>query len=103
MNNRFSPSLLRSLRNDIPISQVIEIYLHDFSFDNGILRFPCPICHELNTSINKKTNLARCFSCSKNFNPIDLIINVTGCSFVHAVQTLQRIQPHLIPQTRQLR
>ena len=91
MNHKLSPALLRSLRNEIPISEVIELYMDNLHFQNGTLRFPCPICQGSDTAINMNTNLARCFSCAQNFNPIDLVIAVRHCSFLQATQDLVRI------------
>jgi hypothetical protein len=52
------------------------------------LRFRCPLCHNFHTATNPKTNLARCFDCRKNFNPIDIVMAVGNCSFVDAVEFL---------------
>ncbi len=54
-----------------------------------ILRFRCPVCHGFHTATNPKTNLARCFECQINFNPIDLVMAVTAQSFVETVEFLK--------------
>lgn len=36
----------------------------------------------------KKENLARCFVCNKTFNPIDVLVQRDGLSFVQAVKRL---------------
>jgi len=88
--NRFPPALLRSLRNDIPIADLIRLPLAlPNSFRDSYLRFLCPLCSGFNTAVNPPTNLARCFSCKKNFNPIDLVMAVRRCSFLDAVKFLQ--------------
>ena len=90
MPRRYSPNLLFRLRNDIPVETVISGFLHIPSkISEGYFRFLCPICFEFNSAINPNANLARCFRCNKNFNPIDLVIAVRDCSFVHAVHFLQ--------------
>ena len=38
---------------------------------DGVIQFVCPECSESQTSVNPKTNLARCFRCERNWNPID--------------------------------
>jgi hypothetical protein len=53
------------------------------------LRFRCPLCYNFHTATNDKTNLARCFDCQKNFNPIDMVITVENCGFVEAVKILK--------------
>ena len=91
---RFPPTMLRSLRNDIPIDTVITPVLdiaHKHS--EGFLRFVCPLCGDAHTATNPKTNLARCFRCEKNFNPIDMVMTVNHCSFVKAVRFLQPFLP----------
>ena len=54
----------------------------------GFLRFQCPSCSEMNSAINPRTNLARCFTCQKNFNTIELTMAVEKLSFTRAVYTL---------------
>ena len=90
MPRHFSRNLLFSLRNDIPVQFLITRVLDIPSkTSEGYLRFLCPICSEFNSAINPQANLARCFRCNKNFNPIDLVIAVRDCSFVDAVRFLQ--------------
>lgn len=99
MQKRFSRNLLFRLRNDIPVHLVITRFLDIPSkTSEGLLRFLCPFCSEFNSAINPQANLARCFRCNKNFNPIDLVIAVKHCSFVDAVRFLQPLLPRP-PQT----
>ena len=91
---RFSAHLLRALRNRIPIANLISDDLDLPSKESeGYLRFLCPACSEFNTATNPLTNLARCFRCSKNFNPIDMVMAVQECSFVDAVERLKNLLP----------
>jgi hypothetical protein len=90
MAKLFSPDFLRMLRNQIPIDEVIIDLLNlEVRNDHKILRFRCPLCYNFHTAINHETNLARCFDCKKNFNPIDLVITVGNCGFVDAVKILK--------------
>lgn len=90
MNRSVPDELLRRLRNEIAIEYVIEHHLAMPSKRrDGLLRFVCPICTGSHTATNRATNLARCFTCRRNFNPIDLVIEVEGCSFLEAVATLE--------------
>lgn len=89
MSRRFSSRQLTFLRNQVPISQVIEtlptlVCRHA----GGKLRFRCPLCREFNTSINTDHNLGRCFDCKKNFNPIELVMHQMQISFVQSVKWL---------------
>ena len=91
MSKRFPAILLRMVRNQIPIDDVITQMLRiDIRYTDTLLRFRCPLCGNFHTATNSKTNLARCFDCEKNFNPIDLMMEVTQCSFVEAVERLQK-------------
>ena len=87
---RFSDQQLFALRNHIPIRTVIEkILCVPSKTAQGTFRFRCPLCSRFNTAINPSTNLARCFHCETNFNPIDMIIAVKNTSFVQAVTLLK--------------
>jgi hypothetical protein len=91
MSKYYPASLLRTLRNQIPIDAVILDMLNlDIRHTDTLLRFRCPLCDNFHTATNPKTNLARCFDCQKNFNPIDLVIAVAKCSFVEAVEWLKK-------------
>ncbi|WP_208596420.1 hypothetical protein [Desulfonatronospira thiodismutans] len=47
------------------------------------------------TACNPRTNLARCFRCERNFNPIDLVMVVKGLNFREAVEFLQDMEQRL--------
>lgn len=80
---------LRRLRNDIDTRELIaEILRLEHTLADGRFRFLCPLCSEFHTAVNPKTNLARCFRCLKNFNPIDLAIIVKHYDFLQAVDFL---------------
>lgn len=88
---QYSRDYLRMLRNDIPIDSVIMHLLKmEVRKATGMLRFRCPMCGNYHTAVKAKTNLARCFDCGVNFNPIDLVKAVLGCSFLDAVQYLEK-------------
>mgnify|MGYP006288800737 CR=1 FL=1 len=92
MKQLYSKTLLRKLRNDVPIKILISDVLNiNNKISEGYFRFLCPVCSEFNTAINPKTNLARCFSCQRNFNPIDMAIITKSYSFSQAVEWLIRI------------
>jgi len=86
---RYPPDLLFKLRNLIPIDLlIVDVLKIPHKHSDGYLRFLCPICSEFNSAINPKTNLARCFRCKRNFNPIDLVIAESDLSFTDAVDSL---------------
>jgi predicted RNA-binding Zn-ribbon protein involved in translation (DUF1610 family) len=78
------------LRNQVPIRTVITNFL-DIKVRNtqDFLRFQCPRCGNFHTAVNPQTNLARCFDCRENFNPIDMVMAAATCSFIEAVQFLE--------------
>ena len=85
-----SASRLRCLRNKIPITKLIQELNVPSKTQEGVFRFLCPLCNEFNTATNAKTNLARCFRCELNFNPIDMVMQVKGLRFLDAVRFLER-------------
>ena len=93
MTERFPPEMLRKLRNEIPINLLINEFLKlPTKLSEGYFRFLCPICSEFVTATNPKTNLARCFRCEKNFNPIDMVMTVKQVNFRSAVDYLASIK-----------
>jgi len=91
----FPSDFLRMLRNQIPIDTVIASFLNMETRNTyNLFRFQCPLCGRFHTAVNHKTNLARCFDCKKNFNPIDMVMFTTKSSFIDAVQFLEdKINP----------
>jgi len=92
MAKRYSKELLKMLRNQIPIAILISDLLKlENKVSEGYFRFLCPICSGFNTATSQKTNLARCFRCEKNFNPIDMVMQVNRVGFIDAVEYLSEI------------
>jgi hypothetical protein len=89
MMGSYTDGFLRRLRNEIDIDLVIQRLRVETRDSQKILRFRCPLCHGFHTATNPKTNLARCFDCRRNFNPIDLVMAVTARSFVQTVEFLK--------------
>ena len=101
MDRKITGAELRRLRNGVDIALLIRCLGIPSKRQEGYFRFLCPICHEFNTATNPRTNLARCFRCSKNFNPIDLVMTVERVPFLEAVRTLRSLRDELLddPQT----
>ena len=90
MSQYYPADFLRMLRNDIPIDEVIVDLLNlEVQKDRKTIRFRCPLCYNFHTATNHETNLAKCFDCEKNFNPIDMVITVSNCGFLDAVKFLK--------------
>ncbi len=90
MTRRFSDAELTRLRNEVPVEWVIETLLQLPTKEvEGVSRFLCPLCAEFQTGLNPHTNLARCFRCRKNFNPIELLMAERGVNFVQSVNLLR--------------
>ena len=86
--NPFTKEQLVQVRNEIDIDWLIHEKLNLERQFKSIWRFQCPMCQQFNTATRKKTNLARCFSCQRNFNTIDLVIYSKKVNFVPSVQFL---------------
>ncbi len=91
MAKHYTADFLRVLRNQISIDEVIKDLMYlDVRTTGGLFRFRCPVCNNFHTATNHKTNLARCFDCKKNFNPIDLAMTAGKLSFLEAVEMLKK-------------
>jgi len=90
MSARIPPELLRKLRNEVEIRELIKDLGLPWKTTEGVFRFLCPVCSDYHTATNPATNLARCFICERNFNPIDLTMIVKNASFLEAVRFLWR-------------
>ena len=87
-----SSSLLRRLRNDLPMPVTIAALGREgppSKMSEGYFRFLCPRCGEMRATVNPRNNLAHCFSCKKNLNNIDLLITL-DYDFRSAVALLER-------------
>ena len=85
-------SLLRSLRNDLPMDFTIQHLGSKAPYATtveGRCRFQCPHCGETQAVVNPRNNLAHCFHCGNNINNIDLLLAL-GYEFRDAVSLLQR-------------
>lgn len=90
MANCYPVDFLRMIRNQIPIEKVIVAMLNlEVRHTSKWLRFRCPLCYNFHTATNPVSNLARCFDCKENFNPIDMVMAVGQCTFVEAVEYLK--------------
>jgi len=86
--NPFTKQQLVQVRNNVDIDWLIHEKLHLERQFKGLWRFQCPLCQQFNTATQKKNNLARCFSCQKNLNTIDLVIYSKKLNFVPSVEFL---------------
>ena len=85
---------LRELRNMIDFSHLFRRLVWPWKRRNdGVILFVCPECSESETSVNPKTNLARCFRCERNWNPIDFTMAVGRMEFLEAYDYLEEMLP----------
>jgi len=83
--------LLWSLRNELPMEVTIEKLGREgppSKVIEGFFRFLCPGCSEMKATVNPRNNLAHCFCCGRNFNNLDLLIEL-GYDFRSAVVVLE--------------
>ena len=92
MNHKILPDTLRILRNNVGIDSVIYALGIPWKRDDMKLRFNCPKCHGLDTSVHPDVNLGRCFTCQRNFNTIDLVMTARGYPFHKAVTWLMTVK-----------
>ena len=94
MAHRYSKRLLHQLRNDVDVAALIrDVLALPTQTGDGVFRFQCPCCQGFDCATNPRTNLARCFHCQRNFNPIDIVMVVNRCKFLDAVEFLRRRLP----------
>jgi len=93
MGKFFTRKLLYRLRNEIAIPDLLVRLEWPHKHREGRFVFLCPMCREFLTAINPRTNLARCFACERNFNPIDLVMVIQDVDFVTAVHALEPYLP----------
>jgi DNA primase len=85
---------LRRLRNQIDFKKLFRHMSWPWKpREDGVIQFICPRCSERQTSVNPKTNLARCFRCEINWNPIDFVMEVNRMDFLESVGYLQELAP----------
>lgn len=87
----YSDDFLRMIRNKIKIDQLICVLRLETKRSKKLIRFRCPLCYGFHTATQPKTNLARCFDCRRNFNPIDLVMAVSRYGFVDTVEFLKQL------------
>lgn len=93
MPRYFPDDYLYRLRNQIPFALLFDRLDWPHKQRDGQLAFLCPRCQEFHSAVNPRTNLARCFHCQTNFNPIDLVMEIQECDFVMAVYYLKPLLP----------
>lgn len=85
-------TLLRSLRNDLPMAFTIRQLGDKAPYSKSVegrFRFQCPHCRETLAVVNPQNNLAHCFGCGRNINNIDLLVAI-GYDFRGAAALLQQ-------------
>jgi hypothetical protein len=90
---RYDDELLRRLRNEIPTDWLIQQLSWPSKHREGRFTFVCPRCGEMDSAVKRDTNLARCFHCATNFNPIDFVMVAHEWDFVQAVEYLTPLLP----------
>jgi len=88
MNQKIQNLTLQELRNDLKLVNVIHGLNIPWRIDDQKMRFRCPRCGCLDTSVHPNVNLGRCFSCKLNYNTIDLVMASRKVQFRTAVDWL---------------
>lgn len=90
---RYDDELLHRLRNEIPTDWLIQHLAWPSKHRDGKFTFVCPRCGETDSAVKRDTNLARCFHCGTNFNPIDFVMQAREWDFRQAVLFLKQLLP----------
>jgi hypothetical protein len=86
--------VLRRMRNEIDFKVLFQRQGWPWKRrEDGVVQFVCPRCSERQTAINPKTNLARCFRCEINWNPIDFTIETAHMEFLQTYAYLLDFLP----------
>jgi len=80
---------LHALRNHFEITALFSQLGIPTHHRGARISFRCPTCGEYHTATNPRTNLARCFRCMRNFNPIELVMAERNSTFLQAVSYLE--------------
>ena len=88
---RVTKEELAWLRNQVPVSIVLERLGVAERRRSGRREFVCPSCGGFHLALHPRENLARCFRCVKNYNPIDLVMSTSGVGFLDAVDEIRRL------------
>jgi hypothetical protein len=83
---------LQHLRNEVPLQSVIHALNIPWRRDDAKVRFICPKCEGLDTSVHPEVNLGRCFTCVINFNAIDIVMASKRLKFRMAVEWLLTVE-----------
>ena len=92
-SKRYDDEFLRRLRNEIPIDWLIQHLGWPSKRREAQFVFVCPRCGEAQSDVKRDTNLARCFHCETNFNPIDFTMHAQESDFLAAVEFLKPLLP----------
>ncbi len=84
-----SANHLRALRNNVSVLAVISDLRILTKMRGKRLTFRCAECAGYHTALNPRTNLAHCFRCERNFNPVELVMAERGSRFLEAVNYLE--------------
>ena len=87
---RYSSSELHELRNEISLRKLLSFLGIKIKLDGKVEVFSCPNCSGFRTAINPETNLCRCFSCARNFNSIELVMEQRKTSFLESLKFLKQ-------------
>jgi ribosomal protein S27E len=90
-SGRIEESRLRAIRNEIAISTVVSHLEIPTKVRGQRIQIRCPQCGRFHTAMNEQTNLARCFSCRRSFNVIDLVMAERSLDFPAAVALLEGV------------
>jgi len=93
MGQYFTRDYLRRIRNEIPVTSLLEGLDWPSKHREGELFTLCPCCQEFLVKKTPKQNLGHCFGCDRNFNTIDFTMLIKEVDFVTAIGILAPLLP----------
>ena len=97
MGEYFTRDYLYRIRNEIPVISLVQHLRWPSKCREGTFFFLCPSCNEFQVKKTPLENLGHCFSCGRNFNTIDLTMEIEHVEFVVAIGILEPLLPVRAP------
>lgn len=93
MGKYFTRDYLYRIRNEIPITRLLQRLGWPTKYREGEFFSLCPGCNEFLVKQTPEANLGHCFACDRNFNTIDFTMLIEEVDFVVAVEMLTPYLP----------
>lgn len=93
MGRYFTREYLYRIRNEIPVTSLLQRLDWPSKYREGEFFSLCPCCQEFLVKKTPEANLGHCFGCDRNFNTIDFTMLIEQVDFVIAIEKLAPLLP----------